>query len=197
MQHVPSWLQAALVPDRWNVAGVSCGVLTVWHHFALGCSGNAYLWGGETDHDAAAELLLYCSGDYAAGKRLFAQPFYRARRMRRIDRILRRRQWQEIDAACRYYVRSCLRTPQHVQIVSTSNGAPPKPAKAPLAWVLVQFLCAGNPAQIRAAWNTPYATAQCLFDAHRDITGECDSLEDADQERRMDELQVQRQEGAA
>jgi hypothetical protein len=192
MQHVPSWLQCALLPDRWNVAGVSCGVLTVWHHFALGCAGNPYLWGGEADHNAAAELLLYCSGDYAAGKRLFAQPFWRNRRMRRIARTLRRQPFDQIDAACRDYVRSCLRTPQHVQVVSTSAGAVPKPAKSPLDWVLVQFLCAGNPSQIRAAWDTPYATAQCLFDAHRDITGECDSLEDMEQERRMDERAAER-----
>ena len=196
MQHVPSWLQCALLPDRWNVSSVSVAALSVWHHFVLGAVGNPYLWGGDPTVEDAAELLLYCSLDYAHGKRLFSHPFYRARCVRRVARRLRKMAFADVDTQARYYVKSCLRTPQHVQVVSSSSGATTKPAKSPLDWVLVQFLCAGNPDKITAAWDTPFATARCLFDAHRDIAGECDSLEDQDQERRYDEMEEQKK-GAA
>jgi len=189
MRHVPSWLQCAALPDRWNVAGVSCRALSVWHHFALGAVGNPYLWGGEPDKNDAAELILFCSMDYSHGKRLFSHPAFRDVQAYRVGRKLRRVPFEAVDAACRDYVKSCLRTPQHVRVVASTNGAVTKPAKSPLDWVLVQFLCAGNPDKIEAAWNTPYATAQCLFDAHRDIAGECDSLEDMEQERRYDEME--------
>jgi len=189
MRHVPSWLQAALLPDRWNVAGVSCGALSVWHHFVLGCEGNPYLWGGDPDIGDAGQLLIICGRDYAAGKLIYAHPARMAIASQRVSRKLHGVPFAAVDAACRDYVKTCLRTPQHVRVVSSSNGDVPKPAKSPLAWVLVQFLSAGNPDKIEAAWNTPYATAQCLFDAHRDIAGECDSLEDMEQERRYDEYE--------
>ena len=197
MRHVPSWLQCALLPDRWNVSGASCSALTVWHHFVLGAVGNPYLWGGNPALEDAAELLLYCSTGYLNGKRLFSHPFYRARQVRRVARKIRRRPSADVDAEVRYYVASCLRTPQHVRVVATSGGGVPKYAKSPIDWALVQFLCLGNPDKIVAAWDTPYATAQCLFDSHRDINGECDSLEDQAQERRYDEFEQKKKETAA
>jgi hypothetical protein len=189
MRHIPSWFQCAALPDRWRVAGVSCGALSVWHHFALGCEGNRYLYGGEPDIGDAGQLLVFCGMDYERGKRLYASTARMALAVARVGRKLRKLPFASVDAACRDYVSTCLRTPQHVRVVASSNGAVPKPAKSPLAWVLTQFLCAGNPDKIAAAWNTPYATAVCLFDAHRDINGECDSLEDMEQERRYDEFQ--------
>jgi hypothetical protein len=66
--------------------------------------------------------------------------------------------------------------------------------KAPIEWVLVDFLSHGNPDRIDAAWNTPIAVARCLFDAHRDATGEAASLiSEADEERIDRKIQAMEQ----
>jgi hypothetical protein len=66
--------------------------------------------------------------------------------------------------------------------------------------VLVDFLAAGNPDGIEAAWDTPYATACCLFDARRDTDGKDDTLETLDESKRFDayiEREAKRKAGAA
>lgn len=187
MDHVSSWFQAAVLPDRWNVAGVSCGVLSVWHMFALQQTGNPYHCGGSLDKDAAASLLMYCAHDYKDGKRLFYQPYHRARAIRRIVRKLRKQTFEAINDAVIDYVRSCSRAPAHKE-PERPKGSTHKPrfVAAPRAWVLVDFLCKGDASKLDAAWNTPYAVACCLFDAHRDIAGEDDTLETLEEEKRFD-----------
>lgn len=194
MRHVPTWFQAALLPDRWRVAGVPCSAITVWHHFILEAVGNAYLYERPCDRNAALELLLYCSRDYQQGRALYTRMFYRGRAERRLARVLRRQEWTDVDAACTDYVKTCLRVPQHKgppQEIGTNGQlkAPPKARTAapPVGWILVQHLASGNPDKIEAAWNTPYATARSLFEAHRDIEGKTDTLESVDEESRIDE----------
>jgi len=186
MDHVSSWFQAALLPDRWNVAGVSCGVLTVWHAFVLQQTGNAYNCGGACDRDAAAELLMYCSLDYANGKRLFSQPLFRDRVRRRVIRKMKRHDWPSTHAAVIDYVTTCTRAPSHKQTISQGGGVKSRAIAAPICWVLVDFLAGGDATKIKTAWDTPYALARCLFDARRDSDGSDDSLESLEEEKRID-----------
>lgn len=186
MDHVSTWFQAALLPERWNVAGVSCGVLSVWHAFAMSETGNPYRSGGACDRDAAAALLSFCSLDYAGGKRLFAQPLHRARVVSSINRKLKAAEWTDIHAAICDYVDTCTRTPGHKQREAVKGQPQARSVAAPICWVLVDFLSRGDPQKIEAAWNTPYAVARCLFDARRDISGEDDSLESVEEEIRFD-----------
>ena len=181
MDHVSTWFQSALLPEKWEVAGVSCASLSVWHYFALEQTGNPYLHGTRINRDHAAALLMYCCGDYQHGRRLFTGPFYRQRFMRRIARKLKRRDWPDIDAAIIDYLQTCLRCPAHKSRVPKA-GETAKTVKAPAAWVLVDYLSGGAPSRIDAAWDTPYAVARCLFDAHRDIKGDDDSLESIEDE---------------
>jgi len=190
MRHVSTWLQAALLPAEWDVCGVRCASLSVWHWYALTEAGNAYVCRAPADRDAAAELLLYASGGVCEGRRLYTHPFYRARRRKAVVGRLRALPWEQIDAAASEYVEACLRVPAHKGAPQTISGGKPGPAPrracAPMAWILVECLSAGNPERIDAAWNTPFAVARCLFDARRDIRGEDDSLESPEEEARFD-----------
>lgn len=192
--HVSSWLQAAVIPDRWRVAGVHCFALSVWHHFVLEELGNAYSWElPEADIDAAAELLIFCSRGYAEGKLLFVQDARRARVQRDMYCTLRDIDPDLVNAQVLDYFKTCTRTPGH-------KGAPVKiedgkrvPAKderkfivAPQEWVMVEFFSRGDPARIAAAWDMPFATARCLFDAHRNAAGDDLSLESRSDEARID-----------
>ena len=200
MDHVSSWMQAALLPETWDVAGVACRSLTVWHAFVLAQTANPYVMGEAPDRDAATALLLYCSRDHAAGRDLFLKPHYRRRAARRVARAVRRAAWIDVDAAVCDYLSTCLRVPQHkAPPKSTRPGeaSVTRPVAAPVAYALIQFLSAGNPAGIEAAWNTPYALARCLFDAHRDIEGKAETLESLDEERRFDEWNAKQQEAAS
>jgi len=196
MEHVSTWLQAALLPSRWDVAGVDCAALSCWHVFVLTETANPYVTGKRPpDRDAAAGVLLYCSRDYEGGRRLFHAPLHRGRAMRRIYRVLRRQEWRNIDDAVMDYLETCGRLPGH-KIPEGDKAKTIRPAAAPMPYALVQFLSAGNPDKIAAAWNTPYAVARCLFDAGRDIRGEIDTLENRDEERRFDEYQDRQRKAA-
>jgi hypothetical protein len=171
----------------WDVCGVRCGALSVWHVYALCETGNPYLVGGTRDIDAAASLLLFASLDHAGGARLFAGDKYRAKSLRRIARQMARHKWADIDAACLDYVQTCRRVPQH----KDPPTVPGKPSTsrciaAPMPWVLVaHFGAAGN---YEAAWNMPYAHARCMFDARRDASGDDETLESREEEARYDAM---------
>jgi hypothetical protein len=187
MDHISSWFQTALLPDRWSVAGVSCNALTVWHVFVLQQTENPYLCGGPCDRDAAASLLAFCSHDYASGKKLYTGPLARAALLKHITRKLASAEWTEIHAAVTDYLSTCSRVPGHKSPAAVSGAASSgRKAAAPLCWVLVDFLCHGNPAALSDAWDTPYAVAKCLFDARRDVSGDDDTLESSDEEKRFD-----------
>lgn len=187
MDHVSTWFQASLIPDRWDVAGVKCRALSVWHVFALGQTGNPYLCGGGCDRDAAASLLAFCSMNHADGKRLYSQPLFRTRIVKRINRKLKRAMWNGIHEAITDYLSACWRTPGHKHVVSDGKGAcKSRSCAAPICWCLVEFLSRGDASKIESAWDTPYAVARCLFDAHRDIMGEDDTLESLEEEIRID-----------
>ena len=190
MRHVSSWWQAALLPDRWDVCGVPCGPLSVWHVYALTELGNPYLVGGQRDKDAAAGLLMMATGDHAHGKRLHVDPWYRARVRRRIARALRRLPWADVDAAVLDYVSACRRVPAHKEPVAQGGkGSAGRRVCAPMGWILVSWLNAGD---METAWNTPYAVARCLFDARRDVSGEDDTLESLEEEARFDAIVAER-----
>jgi len=188
MDHVSTWLQAAALPERFDVCGVVCAPLSVWHVHVLTQSGSPYLTGAPCDRNAAAALLLWASRNHRHGARLMYRPHALARAARHTaKRVMAVRDWLAADAACMDYVTSSLRTPGH----KSPARKPGKPSSfravaAPLPWVLVSFLARGNPAAIEAAWDTPFAVARCLFDAWRDTTGDDDTLETLDEERRYD-----------
>lgn len=173
---ISTWWQAALLPDVWDVCGIRVPSLTVWHTFALENVGNAYLLGRTPDRDDAAGLLLFASHGYVAGKRMMLDAKYRARRILRMYRYLRRREWQEVDAACREYVQTCTRT------TSRWQKGDSKPAAVPYQWHLVRVLTGGDVRRLVAAWDTPYAVAKCLYDAGAEAAGDDSLMSPAAQE---------------
>ena len=198
---VSSWLQAAMLSERWNVAGVQCRALSVWHVYCLWARGNAFVCNDteRMDMDAAAELLLYASRSHAEALRLFASERYRVKAFNAIRRIIAprgrlqtwlwgKKTWYQILDECIFYSDASRRVPAHKgpTIDLTTHQSNSRPAAAPVAWMLVNHLSAGNPDKIEAAWNTPYAVACCLFDAHRDIEGKDTTLETPDEELRED-----------
>lgn len=204
--HLSSWLQAATVPDRWNVAGVSCPALSVWHHFALEEMRNPIAWDlSEPDMNAVSELLIVCSRDYAGGRRLFTDDPYRKAVQKKMYQAIRYQNHDVVRACAVDYFRSCTRVPGHksppVKLVQGMRIATDKDAKfivAPQEWVLVDFLGRGDPARISDAWNMPFSIARCLYDAHRNAAGEDTLLESRTEEARNDEwLERQAKEKAA
>ena len=109
---ISPWWQAALLPDEWDVCGVIVPSLSVWHTFALENIGNQYLCGGACDKDDAASLLMFASLDMQDGRQLLMphRQFLRRRHLKKMWRRLRKKKWDNIDAACDEYVKSCMRT---------------------------------------------------------------------------------------
>ena len=173
---VSPWWQAVLLPERWDVCGVSVPPLSVWHTFALEQVGNRYLCGGEADKDDASSLLLFASRDMAGGRALIWRDHARARAMRRMWKRLRRVEWSEVDDACSEYVDACLRA------VSRWQKGGGKPMAVPYQWHIVCRLSGGDPAKWDAAWNAPYAQARCVFDAAAEAAGDDSLMSPAAQE---------------
>ena len=183
MDHVSSWLQAAVLPDWWDVANVRCKTLSVWHIFALSQLGNAYFTGQAPDKDAALSLLLFCSRDWREGRKLILSDKALVRAIRSVGRKVRRVAWDKLDGCIREYLDGCTRAPGHKQTSGKSEG---RMAAAPIEWALVAWMTEGDPTRVEAAWNAPYVVARCMFDAARDIRGEDSTLETMDEERRYD-----------
>ncbi len=191
---VSSWLYAAVMADRWRVADVRCSALSVWHHFALEELRNPIAWDmPEPDMDAAAQMLMICSRRYRDGKQLFLHASVRERAQMSMYRTLARQRSQDVIAQCQDYYRTCTRTPARKQpAVQLVGGARIQKSDdrrlivAPQQWVLVDFIARGDPDRMAAAWDTPYATAQCLYDAHRNAAGEDNDLESRADEARTD-----------
>ena len=163
---ISPWWQAALLPDRWDVCGVSVPPLSVWHVFALENLGNRYLYGGDRSRDDAASLLLFAERDRRGGRRLMHGRYYRRRAMIRMHRRLRKQEWPDIDAACLEYVESCRRHGTRMQ----SPGPGGSPAGTPEAWAIVVVLgLLGR--QEEEAWNAPYAVGRALLDAYDERGG--------------------------
>ena len=165
---ISPWWQATLLPDEWDVCGVSVPPLSVWHTFALENIGNRYLCGGPTDRDDAASLLLFAQHDMADGRRLMQPQFrnFRARQMRKMYRRLRKPSFTEIDAACIEYTKDCMRTTDRFK----SDGS--KPAAVPYQWQLVRIVSMSLPGGLEQAWNMPYVTARCILDAYAEWKGD-------------------------
>lgn len=165
---VSPWWQAMLLPDQWDVCGVSVPSLSVWHVFALENIGNRYICGDGTnaDKDDAASLLLFARRDMQGGRRLFARPNYRARQTRSIYKRLKRADDERVADACLEYVTVCMRHGNRIN----QAGASGTPCGTPEPWALVALLRSMGDT-FDAAWNTPYATARALLDAHAESTG--------------------------
>jgi len=166
---ISPWWQAACLPDRWDVCGVSCPALTVWHTFALEQIGNPYWCGGTVDIDAAAALLLFASHNRAGCRRLMLMPHYRARQMARMHRRLRRLAFGAIHAACDEYVAVCTRG------ISRWQKGGGKPCAVPIQWHIVARVG-------ERAWDMPYAYARCLCDAMAEQAGDDSIMSPAAQE---------------
>ena len=166
---VSPWWQAAVLPDRWQVGGVSVPALSVWHTFALEQVGNRFLLSLPADRDDAASLLMFARCDYRGGRRLILRPHHRARAMARIGRKVLRVPWPDMLAACRDYVDTCTRA------TSRWQRGDSKPCAVPYQWHIVHRLCADYGYTLDAAWNAPYALARALYDAGAEAAGD-DSL---------------------
>jgi hypothetical protein len=199
MVYVSTWLQAALIPPKWRVAGVSCGALSVWHTMILGSFGNPYIVGDVTrmDMNAANDLLTYASQNHAGGVRLFTDPAFRARVMKTVGGTLGSQDWPTVHDACMHYVETCRRVPAHKQAEPDPKAGKPRMAAAPFAWTLVSYLSGGDPARVEAAWDAPFALACCLFDAHRDVNGMDSSLETLEEAERFDGYLERQKAGAS
>jgi len=185
--HLSSWLQAAVIADRWRVAGIHCGALSVWHHFALEEIRNPYIYevADEPDMDKAVELLLICSRDYAAGKKLFTFEDWCIKKRNEIYSALKRKDPLIVHDEVLDYVKCCTRIPAHkgAPVAILPGGIKQAQARkyivAPQEWVLVDFL---GP----AGWDMPFAVARCIYDAHRNAAGEDNDLESRTDEARTD-----------
>ena len=163
---ISPWWQAACIPDRWEVCGVSVPALSVWHTFALENIGNPYLCGGPVDMNSVAALLLFAQNDRQGGRRLLLHEHYRLRQMRRMNRALRRVSLERAHVACQEYTEICLRG------ISRWHKGSEKPCAVPYQWHMVYRISQGDPARIEAAWNMPYAVARCLCDAAAEQNGD-------------------------
>lgn len=188
--YIGPWMQAALLPRTWDVCGVIVPPLSVWHVYILRRSGNSYItYETMPDMDSAAELLMYASLDIAGARRLYTDPKFRAKRMRTIHKKLRRMNWDDVEAACFEYVRACMRTPGHREVVSSNKaGGKPKSVKAsaPTEWILAECISGGDPAKMDDAFNSQYSVAVCMFDARRNVSGDDDTLISDSEEEKLD-----------
>ena len=162
---ITPWWQAALLPEQWDVCGLSVPSLTVWHTFALENVNNRYFIGGIVDMDDAASMLLFASNDKAGGKDLMLKRFNREKQMVAMHKRLKKMAWADVDAECRDYFETCTRTVDRFN----SNGSP---ACVPYQWHLVRALSGCDPTKFEAAWNTPYAEAKCIYDALAESNGD-------------------------
>ena len=97
--------------------------------------------------------------------------------MKRVHRVLNRMEWEEVDAACREYVDSCMRVASRWQ-----SGDGGKASGVPYQWHLLKALSGGDPEKMEAAWNTPYAVGRCMFDAYAESKGDTNVMSSAAQE---------------
>lgn len=179
--YVSPWWQAMLLPDRWDLCGIEVRAMSVWHTFALENLGNAYIYGGVCDKDAASSLIMFCQRDWMEGRALFLRPVYRARALRGIYKTVSRMTFPNLDAAIRVYVQACNRTPDHKHPEDGSG----KSGAAPYQWHVVSVLCSRYGMSEAQAWNCPYARARCLYDTFQETRGD-DSLADDRLQRSID-----------
>jgi hypothetical protein len=181
--YVSPWMQACLLPRKWDVCGIIATPVTLWHSYILRTTGNPYMCGGPRDLNAASEALMYAAGGIAHGRELYGNPAYRSKWRARVVRRMKRSTQPQIDAAVREWVVESLRYPGHRELDGERKGTA---VAAPVEWVLAEYVCGGDPARLDAAFDTPYVLANCLFDARRNITGEDTSLISETDEERID-----------
>ena len=184
--YVSPWLQALLLPRKWDVCGVIVPPLSLWHVHILSACKNPYIVGGYPDKDSATELLIYASQDVENGRRLYLDSGYRRKVAKRIVKRLKRLSEEEVRLAVCEYVQECMRVPAHKIPVPKPGEVKPKGVKAPIPWILAEYVSGGNPDKVEKAFNTPYSMACCLFDAGRNVRGDDDSVIGEDDEERID-----------
>jgi hypothetical protein len=185
--YISPWMQACLLPRKWDVCGLIVKPLSVWHEYVLRAAGNPYLCGGKPTPDAASEVMMYVMGGITHGRKLFVDEKYRAHTRAIVAQAIKKHGGEKVDAALSEYVEECLRTPGHKQVQRKPNDPPSKPIAAPTAWVLAEYLCKGDPEKLDAAMDAPYSVACCLFDAGRNARGEDETLISEADEKRIDE----------
>ena len=163
------------MPDEIDVCGVLCKPITIWHSLVLRRVGCAFFSDQDPTMDDCALLLAHCSGGIQHGRRYYNSEGYRELINRRIFKRLRKAGTKRAIDACADYVASSLRTPGHTEWTGKGNGEY-RSINSPIEYVLLHFLCAGNPDKMVAAWDTPYATARCMYDATREISGNDDTV---------------------
>jgi hypothetical protein len=189
--YVSPWMQAIVGPQVWNVCGIVCRPLSNWHAYILRTDRNPVVCGGQPSLDAASEVLMYCGGGIAHGRRLYSEPHYRDKARRRVARQIKRQGVSRCVAAVLEYTRECLRVPTHSISAGSAKGEPAsKPIAAPEPFVLAENLMRINAVRtFDEAMDYPYALSACIFDAGRNARGEDDSLVTEDRERKLDEIE--------
>lgn len=165
---VSPWWQAMCLPRKWNICGTHINALSCWHTFALENIGNRYLIGGNPTRDDAMSLLLFVRGGWKAGLRIMRGPNHRAMMMRRMYQRVRKMEWAELDMACREFVETCMRSPRRWSPKDKTPGN----ASVPPQVHLVRVLVADYHMTEEQAWDTPYAYARMLYDAHAESNGD-------------------------
>lgn len=188
VSYVSPWWQAAMMPPRWNVAGVMCGPLSVWHTYALEQLGNPYAIGGACTRADGVALLALCGCDMDAGRRIIMRTGARARSILRVNIRTATRSDDAIHAACLDYVRSCDYTARRWQ----KSAAGSKGAAAPYQYHIVHAMCRDYNMLTQNAWDMPYAVARCQYDAAAEARGD-DSLMRDEYMRMEDEMATERQ----
>jgi hypothetical protein len=181
--YVSPWDQALLLPERWRICGISCNALSLWHSRVLELIGNHYVCGGVPTIDSAASLLLFAQRNFRDGREIFLLPSVRARALRAMAEELATRQWETLDAACRDYVSTCQRIPDH----KYPEDAGHRTLAAPHQFVAVYVLMSRCRLTWAEAWDTPFAVARCILDAAGEYDRGDDTLADPRLQRNIDE----------
>ena len=184
MDYVSPWFQAALLPKRWDVAGISCPSLSVWHLFALEQMGNAYARSAAPTFDDAVGLLVVATSSREELREMMARPRLMARKLARMARRLARVPFDELDNCVVDYFVSCIRSPDHKH--PTDGGS--RGVAAPYQWHIVLCLCDHYGMTPEEAWAMPYAEARCMFDTYAETQGD-KTLADPKLQRAIDEWQ--------
>ena len=160
---VSAWWQAALLPDSWDVCGVSVSSLTLWHRFALDNIGNHY-FGGYCTLDDVASLLIFAQHDYRGGRKLMLNARYRLKQMGRMHKRIASIPFQTLHQACLDYIRSCSFTMRRWQSHRPELN-PEIDVASGEEFIIHNRLCRDYRMTPEEAWNTPYALARAYYDA--------------------------------
>ena len=166
--YISPWMQALLLPKRWDICGIEVKPLSIWHLFILEQLKNPYVCGGIPDKDAISTLILYTERDFKEGTRIFKNHVYREKVLKQIYKRIKPIEWESLHNACLDFVKACTRVPDHKYPEDSKS----KSLAAPYQFHLIGVLCPMMNLSLDATWNLPYAEAKCYYDAAAERGGD-------------------------